>query len=642
MYRFIILKNPKMPYLLIVESPSKCQKIKRLLSEIYPEASYEVMASCGHFRHIRSIQKNLEIVFEMDSSKLGILSKIRPYTATHEILLATDDDREGEAIAWHLCDTLSLPISTTKRIVFHEITAGALKYAIENPTVVNMRIVEAQLARMICDRWIGYTFSPFLWNSLNNKTLSAGRCQTPTLRIVVDRENEIAATSPRMIFRTCATFNSVEFVLKKELETKSKCLDFLEGSKTFDHRVIHVTNKSSTRKPPEPFCTSTVQQWASSHWQWTPKFTMSIAQALYEKGKITYHRTESKSIAEEYRDKLMVYVRDRYGEQFVKRTKTKPSSKKLAHECIRPTTIDKEMEDLSPEQKKLYDTIWTRTTQSIMSDAIVQVLTIRVSCPLPKQYYEKKLETMDFEGFRILDQSGTAKNHELAFSVDQKIQPGEIKMEQMLKDVIHHYSEGQIVKILDEKKIGRPSTFSSFVEKIISRKYVYRGDFKGQVQSFVSLVFRFPDQLEETTTTKQSTEKNKVIVTPLGKNVCNLLYRQYDSYFNFDYTAQMEDDLDKIADGSLGKDDFLTKLQRELKIDISVLRTIDHYSDYHEVSIRKGKTNDYIFVQRQPKAKPTFLPLKDFTECYLSCDEQTLIDYIDLRLFPDRCPNDKG
>jgi DNA topoisomerase-1 len=644
--KFIIYKNcivkkfvtmeklSGMPYLLIVESPSKCQKIKRLLAGVFPESCYEVMACCGHFRHIRSIHANFDISFEMDSSKQSIISKLRPYTATHEILLATDDDREGEAIAWHLCDTLSLSVDTTKRILFHEITASALKHAIENPTRVNMRIVQAQLARMICDRWIGYTFSPFLWNSLKNKSLSAGRCQTPTLKIAVDREKEIASSKPRMIFRTCAIFDSLDFVLKKELLTKSKCLEFIEKSKTFDHRIIHVTNKPSVRKAPEPFCTSTLQQWASSHWQWTPKFTMSIAQALYEKGKITYHRTESKSIAEEYREKVINYIRDQYGDTFVKVWKSSHGAKKLAHECIRPTTVEKNIEDLSMEEKKMYESIWMRTTQSVMSDAIINVLTIRISCPIPKQYYEKKLETTEFEGFRILDHSSKSKEQEILFVVDQKMEPTEIKMEQTLKDVIHHYSEGQIVKILDDKKIGRPSTFSSFVEKILSRKYVYRGEYQGQVYSFLSLLFRFPDQMHDT-------EKNKVIVTSLGENVCNLLYNTYNCFFNFDYTAQMENGLDQIADGTLDKNEFLRKLQKELKIDITVLRTIN-YTDYKDVSIRKGKTNDYIYVQRQANDKPTFLSLKNFPESYLSCHEETLVDYINLQLFPSGGFKNKG
>ena len=238
-----------MPQLLIVESPSKCKKIKSLLSQLYPHASFEVLACCGHFRHIHSIRDNFEIVFELDIAKQSTVSRLRPYLATHDILLATDDDREGEAIAWHLCDFFGLPVDTTKRILFHEITLEAMKRAIEHPTRINMRIVEAQLSRMICDRWIGYTFSPVLWNAVGNKKLSAGRCQTPTLKLAVDRENEISSSTPHVVFRTVGTFGNDEFLLKKDLLSHSKCLAFIEESRTFHHQVLSVAEKSAKESP---------------------------------------------------------------------------------------------------------------------------------------------------------------------------------------------------------------------------------------------------------------------------------------------------------------------------------------------------------------------------------------------------------
>ena len=637
-----------MPQLLIVESPSKCKKIKSLLSQIYPNDSFEVLACCGHFRHIEFIRDNFEIGFQLDTLKQSTVSRLRPYLATHEIILATDDDREGEAIAWHLCDYFGLPVDTTKRILFHEITLEAMKRAIEQPTKINMRIVEAQLSRMICDRWIGYTFSPVLWEAVGNKKLSAGRCQTPTLKLTVDRENEISTTTPHVVFRTVGTFGNDEFHLKKDLLSHSKCLTFIEESRTFNHEVLSVVHKISKRKPPEPFCTSTLQQWASSQWQWNTRATMSVAQSLYEKGCITYHRTESKSIAEEFKEKMVKYLTDKYGESFVKhKVVRKKDGKTLAHECIRPTTVLIQEQTLTNEEQKLYDAIYIRTMQSVMTEAVINVLTVRISCPIPKQYYEKNVETVQFEGYRIMEQGKSTTKKEISYEPNTIVEIRKIKHDQIIKNTVHHYSEGQIVKLLDEKKIGRPSTFSSFVEKVLFRKYVYRGTFQGKSHELLSLSCVFPNAVEETKTTKQTIEKNKIIVTPLGQQVCNVLYRDYDCFFNFDYTAKMEASLDQIADGTLSKQVFLQNLQNELAIkkrspvptaqrmNPNVLRMIP-YNHFHHVSIRKGHSNDYIFVQKEEKEKPMFLSLRSFSESYLSCKEELVQEYIDKELFPNR------
>ena len=393
---------------LIVESPSKCKKILSILNKLYPNEDYDVIASCGHFRDIDKIDENYKIHFKVSPSKYKNVSNIDSKIKNNDVIIATDDDREGEAIGWHICDYFNLNIQTTPRILFHEITSDAIQKAIEEPKNINMNIVKAQMARMICDRWIGYKISPFLWRNVGNK-LSAGRCQTPTLNLVYEREQDIKNNVPKIVFKTQTFFNEPvsDFVnFKKDFVDEKSVREFIEKSKTFEHKITSFTNKEGNRRPPVPFCTSTLQQFCSNMFNWSPDKTMKIAQSLYEKGKITYHRTESTAIAEEFKKKIIEYVKTEWGEEYISKTNKKSkkeNDKQLAHECIRPTNIIIEDNELENDEKKLLKNIWKYAIQSCMSDCILKIYSLKINSPINKIFYEKNIEKISFLGFKILD-----------------------------------------------------------------------------------------------------------------------------------------------------------------------------------------------------------------------------------------------
>lgn len=629
---------------LIVESPSKCKKILSILQKLYPKEKYNVIASCGHFRDIDRIDENYKIHFKVSQSKLKNVLNMKSNIQNKNVILATDDDREGEAIAWHICDYFSLDINSTPRILFHEITSEAIYRAIEEPKILDMNIVKAQMARMICDRWIGYKISPFLWRNVGNK-LSAGRCQTPTLNLVYERENDIKNNVPKIVFKTQTFFNEPvnDFVnFKKDFVDEESIRDFIENSKTFEHKITSFTNKEGSRKPPVPFCTSTLQQFCSNMFNWSPDRTMQIAQSLYEKGQITYHRTESTSIAQEFRKKIIEYVKTEWGEEYISKSTNKKSKKEndkqLAHECIRPTNIILQDSELENDEKKLLKNIWKYAIQSYMSDCILKIYNLKINSPINKVFYEKNIEKISFLGFKILDSEKKSKdqleiNIEKNIIVDFKF----IKSEESLKDTKLHYNEGQIIKLLDEKKIGRPSTFSSFVDKIKDRKYVEKTNYKGKQYNLLSIQYlKKENQYIEKRNAKMSEEKGKIVLSDLGDNVCKFLYDNFDHFFNYDYTARMESDLDKIADGTLDDFKFLDDLNREIQTKLKVEPKIERVKEtsilrsFSNFSIRRGKNNqsDYIFYKDDKMTKPKFISLKNFESNYLECSEEIINDYL--------------
>lgn len=617
---------------IIVESPSKCKKIQSILQELYPIETFRVIATCGHFRDIKSIDdQSFSIHFEITPSKISTVQNLRKTIQdAEETIIATDDDREGESIGWHVCELFHLHLSHTKRIKFHEITSEALFHAMEHPDRINKNIVEAQMTRMICDRWIGYKISPFLWNKINNTKLSAGRCQTPTLKLIEERETEISKTIPNVLYKIRGVFQGLEFSLRKELETHQQCMTFLDQSKLFEHEIIHNKARTSTRKPPDCFTTSTLQQNTSTLYSWSPVHTMSLAQSLYEKGFITYHRTESKLIAKEFQEKILNHIRTTYGDEYCGNMKG-PSKSTTAHECIRPTKITQSIENITTDENRLYKLIWTQTIQSMMKDAKIHIRCIRISCPIKKTYYEKSFETIDFLGFKILENK--SKTTKQDFQSGEKMVLTTLTMEQHVKDIKSHYTEGQIVKLLDEKKIGRPSTFSTFVNKILSRSYAEKGKFHFGKFQLEQIKCTFPNEPEITTHTKEHEETNKIILTKLGKQVCELLYENFSELFNYEYTATMEETLDKIATGNLDRNPFLQELKKNLDtISISkYLRTLLD-PDFYQINIRKGKFGNYLFLQKSKEEKPTFLSLSDFSHDYLKCDETLVFDFIKSRL----------
>lgn len=580
-----------MPYtLVIVESPAKCKKIEQYLG-----AGYKCIASFGHIRELDGlksidISNNFSPSYKVIKTKSQQISKIKKAIQdSNEVILATDDDREGESIAWHICQTFKLNVKTTKRILFNEITKTALTQAVRNPKTINMDIVYAQQARQVLDLLVGYKISPMLWKFIKQEdktSLSAGRCQSPALKLVFDNQREIEKSVPKTMYNTSGYFTKLilNFSLNKEFEERKEVETFLEESVNFDHVYTFNEPKNVTKNPPLPFITSTLQQATSNEFHISPKETMSICQKLYEDGYITYMRTDSKTYSKEFIDKSKLYIEEQFGENYVhpniyrlcnqsesiitssetqqptiknkrdkegKEEKVKPQE---AHEAIRPTDIklDELPNNYENKEKKIYKLIWRNTLESCMSPATYKSITANVTAPF-NHLYSHVSEQVVFPGWKMVN--GYEINNK-SYTFIQSLKNGSIidykKITSVvsIKDMKSHYSEARLVQLLEEKGIGRPSTYSSLIDKIQNRGYVNRQNVEGKKIKCIDFEL-IEDELSEKVNERIfGNEKNKLVITPIGIEVCEFLYNYYDPLFKYDYTKYMEDVLDTIATGN--------------------------------------------------------------------------------------------
>tara|TARA_B110000285_G_scaffold235459_1_gene317320 strand:- start:8282 stop:10594 length:2313 start_codon:yes stop_codon:yes gene_type:complete len=569
--------------LVIVESPAKCKKI-----ESYLGPGYKCIASFGHIREIANglksidVNNNYNVVFKTIANKGKYIKPLRlAIKKADEVVLATDDDREGEAIAWHICKTFNLPVKSTKRIIFHEITKPAIKNAINNPTLINMDTVNAQLARQVLDLLVGFTISPILWKhiSRNSKTsLSAGRCQTPALRLVYEQQKLINESPGRKVYDTTGIFTkkNLKFVLAHNFDVEEKMEKFLEDSVNHKHKYSVSKPRTTTKEPPIPFTTSTLQQKASNECGFSPKQTMRLAQTLYENGYITYMRTDSVKYCKEFVDKTNKFITSLYGNNYVsknihtlinnseaqeKKTKKKKDKKKKdnnaqeAHEAIRPTKIDVNTLNMAGKitarEVKLYNLIWRNTVESCMSAAEYYAITASITAS-QNNGYKYSSEQVIFPGWKIV--GGYEKdNIEYTYLLSLKPQTildyKEIYSKITLKDLKKNYSEARLVQMLEKKGIGRPSTFSSLISKIQDRGYVAKQNIEGKKLKCVDFKL-VGEELDEIETERVfGNEKNKLVIQPTGIIVYEFLEKHFDALFNYDYTKNMEDDLDKISKG---------------------------------------------------------------------------------------------
>lgn len=568
-----------MPYtLVIVESPAKCKKIEEYLG-----TGYKCIASFGHITELNGIESidisnNFTPRFNVDSKKIQQIEKIKKaITNSYDVLIATDDDREGEAIGWHICQQFNLNVNTTKRIVFNEITRTALQKAVRNPMTLNLDLVYAQQARQVLDVLVGYKISPVLWKYIkleNRQVLSAGRCQTPALNLIYDNQKEIENAPNKFVYNTTGYFTSknIPFELDYNYETEEAVGNFLEESVNHQH-VFNISEpKNTTKNPPSPFITSTIQQAASNQFRFSPKETMSICQKLYEGGFITYMRTDSKIYSKEFIDKSKEFIRGEYGEEYihanidllaetgeVKKTKKKKDEDKVkaqeAHEAIRPTDIQrKELpDDMETKEKKLYKLIWTNTVESCMSPAIYKSISSTISAP-ENHNYKYSAEQVVFPGWKIVD------GYELTNPIytflqnvrnNSKLNYNKVLSKVTMKEAKQHYTEAKLVQLLEEKGIGRPSTFSALIDKIQSRGYVKKENVIGRKVKCVD--FELVDEMisEITNEREFGNEKGKLVIQPIGIIVSEFLTKYYDELFKYEYTKYMEDILDNIAKGNM-------------------------------------------------------------------------------------------
>lgn len=523
--------------LIIVESPSKCKKIAEY-------AGHPCVATCGHFREIadglRGISDRFEPTFKLINDKKSVMVNLRKTAKDCRIILATDDDREGEAIAWHLCQFLCLPVESTPRIVFHEITKTAIQEAMRNPGTINMAVVRAQQARQVLDLMVGYRISPFLWKS---SALSAGRCQTPTLRLVYD--NHQLDRTLNIKYRTTAIFVHVGAVLNHEFDTREEVRAFLQQTSTFSHTLQILPKTTITTPPPRPLTTSRLLQLASNVLHTSPKQTMKLCQALYQEGRITYMRTDSETYAASFCEMATAFIRTRYGAEFVGEARATDGSS--PHEAIRVTDL------LQTAGSRMYQLIWQATVESCMASAKSDAFPVLVSAPQGYRY-EVTMEKPIFWGWKCVSPPAAGGEDALATLAlyNNKTIPFEhVRSQAAARNTHAHYTEASLVKKLDELGIGRPSTYASLVATIQDRGYVTLVDVPGEERTVSEFILRRGSSQDETTvTTTFAAEKGKLVITPSGVACVDFLLLHFAPLFEYDYTQHMEEELDALAAGT--------------------------------------------------------------------------------------------
>jgi len=557
--------------LVIVESPAKAKTIEKILGK-----DFLVKSSFGHIRDLDKkdfgvdIKNNYQPKYIISEDKKKVVSELKKYAkSAKKIWIASDEDREGEAIAWHLMEVLNLDSEFTNRIVFHEITSDAIKHAIENPRRLDKNLVDAQQARRILDRLVGFEISPVLWKKVR-PSLSAGRVQSVAVRLVVEREREIINFKSVNFFRVMAVFlvpdaNGKMVALKAELanrfDTFEEAKDFLEKCKSAQFTVSDIVTKPARKSPAAPFTTSTLQQEAGRKFGFPVGLTMSVAQRLYESGLITYMRTDSTNLSQLALNAAKKKVLESFGEKYLKtrQYKTKIKGAQEAHEAIRPTYIDREEIDGSVQEQKLYSLIWKRTLASQMAEAELEKTSVTINISNSKEYFTASGEVMKFDGFlNVYMESSDEENLSdeekgllPPLRINQKLDTDQIQVIERFTQRPSRYTEASLVKKLEELGIGRPSTYAPTITTIQQREYVVKEDRPGVDRNFKILTLK-QGQVSETINNEiTGAEKAKIFPTDIGLVVNDFLIKYFKAIIDYNFTAQVEKQFDEIAEGKL-------------------------------------------------------------------------------------------
>lgn len=553
--------------LVIVESPAKAKTIERYLG-----SDFKVLSSIGHIRSIPKktkdgtppvdIKNDFKTQYEIDPDKKKTIAELRKAVkAADTVWLATDEDREGEAIAWHLCEVLKLDPKKTKRIVFHEITKSAIEEAIKNPRTVDMNLVEAQQARQILDRIVGFELSPVVWQKVPGGK-SAGRVQSPAVRLLVEREREIAGFEGSSQFKVTALFyidkDEFKAELKQRFDTEAEAHEFLESLRDADFIVSDITKSPSTRNPAAPFTTSTLQQEANAKLGFGSKATMAAAQKLYQAGKITYMRTDSVNLSGQAIAAATDHIKRLYGPEYstVRKFKNKNTSAQEAHEAIRPTDMTLETASNNEYDQKLYDLIRRRTLASQMSPAKLENTTITIKVSTRDEIFEAKGQIIVFDGF--LRVYGTSKEEILPpLSSGDILKASEISAREVFAKPPARYTEGSLVKKLEELGIGRPSTYATIIDTIQTRGYVEKGEGEGEPREVITLALIDGSVEREVVQEKSGSTRGKLIPTPSGELIADFLTNHFEPVVDYQFTANVEEYFDQIAAGALARNVML-------------------------------------------------------------------------------------
>jgi len=551
--------------LVIVESPAKAKTIEGYLGK-----DYIVKSSYGHVRDLptKGLSIDLENNFKPDytvmADKKKVITELKKLSKEADVVwLATDEDREGEAISWHLAEALGLNFKTTKRIVFHEITKPAILKAIESPRLIDKNLVDAQQARRVLDRIVGFELSPVLWKKVK-PSLSAGRVQSVTVRLIVEREKEIDAFTSEEYYRVKAVFQSngktFSADLNKRLSSEADALAFLEKCKNADFTVQSVDKKPGKKSPAAPFTTSTLQQEAARKLGYSVAQTMRVAQSLYEAGKITYMRTDSVNLSDTAIEGATAEINSEYGNEYLNPRKfsTKTANAQEAHEAIRPTYFNRREVSSDGREQRLYELIWKRAIASQMSDAKLLRTTIKISSQNIDELFEVKGEIITFDGFlKVYLEGSDDENEEEENSNLPNVSEGEhlmldgVEVTQKFTNHPPRYSEAALVKKLEELGIGRPSTYAPTISTIQKRGYVVKEDREGHERKYKVISLAKNRVSEEIKTENTGAERNKMFPTDIGTVVNDFLEEHFNTIMDYHFTASVEEEFDHISRGEL-------------------------------------------------------------------------------------------
>ena len=604
--------------LVIVESPAKAKTIEKFLGK-----DFKVMSSYGHIRDLKkkelSIDEStLEPDYEIPEEKKKIVAELKKNAkAATKIWLASDEDREGEAISWHLCEVLGLDEEKTSRIVFHEITKPAILEAIQTPRHLDMNLVNAQQARRVLDRLVGFKLSPVLWRKVK-PALSAGRVQSVAVKLIVEREREIQSFKSEPYYRINATFfvtdadgsrSEVKAELDRRFNSHDEAMAFLEKCKNANFVVDNIVKKPLKRVPAPPFTTSTLQQEAARKLGFTVSQTMMVAQRLYESGRITYMRTDSVNLSSLAINASKKEIVESYGAEYSNPRKFHTNSKgaQEAHEAIRPTFINTEGLDWTNQERRLYDLIWKRTIASQMADAQIEKTTVTIDIKGAEEKFVANGEVVVFDGFlkvyrESIDEESTSGQDEVhmlpSLRVNDKMECKEIVSTERFSQGPVRYTEASLVHKMEELGIGRPSTYAPTISTIQQREYVQKGDKKGEERSYVINTLKGSTITTRNKKEMVGSEKGKLLPTDIGIVVNDFLQKNFPDIMDYNFTAKVENQFDQIAEG---KEEWKAMMQKFDKTFEPVVENVIQQRSEHKAGERQlgvePQTGKPVFVK---------------------------------------------
>jgi len=623
--------------LVIVESPAKAKTIEKFLGK-----DFKVESSFGHIADLPSKELGVDVdndfapKYIVDDDKKALVKKLKDLAKKAEVIwLASDEDREGEAISWHLSETLGLEKDKTRRIVFNSITKSAIQKAIENPREINYNLVNAQQARRVLDRLVGYQLSPVLWKKIK-PGLSAGRVQSVAVRLIVERERDVDAFVPEASFKISAQFKTSEgnvftAKLNKVFPSKEAAEIFLKQNIGANFSVGNLDKKPAKKSPSAPFTTSTLQQEASRKLYFSVGRTMQVAQRLYEAGLITYMRTDSVNLSNEAINAAKEAIVNNYGEQYsnIRNFKGKSKGAQEAHEAIRPTDMTKQSPSLERDQQKLYELIWKRTIASQMSDAQLERTNVKIAADKHSELFSANGEVIKFDGFlkvymEGLDEEDAAEEQEgmlPAMSVGDALSNNFISATERFSRPPYRFTEASLVKKLEELGIGRPSTYAPTISTIVNRKYVEKGTVEGTERKYVQLILESNDLKEKNLSEMVGSDKGKLVPTDIGMIVNDFLVSNFSAVLDYNFTAKVEEDFDEIAEG---QEDWRKVMKSFYKDFHPIVKDVEENADRasgerilgedpksgKRVSVRLGRFGPMVQIGTvDDEEKPTFASL---------------------------------